>query len=312
MRLESTFEAGDEGFPLNSELVTDGQYFFFAIDRALMRCDIDGGNPLIIQVPNVSFPELSSVNISTIATADGQVYWCDNNNEGIYRCDLDGGNPELFLDLTTAPLALEYDPATNSLGTAPRNDAGFRAFGMTIDDDHLFWSDAAQEAIYRVNRDGSNPEIWVDGHANFDQNINWDPAGIVHDSTKIYWLARDDLHWANKSGITLDANKSTVFGGSHLAIVPDPIPYTPQEGSASGFDWDLRTQGPDRIWSLTIEWYSVPGNSYSVERSIDMNNWEVLATVAARANETTTSYTEEVNAPESTLITGRFFRVVVQ
>jgi len=96
MRLESTFEAGDEGFPLNSELVTDGQYFFFAIDRALMRCDIDGGNPLIIQVPNVSFPELSSVNISTIATADGQVYWCDNNNEGIYRCDLDGGNPELF------------------------------------------------------------------------------------------------------------------------------------------------------------------------------------------------------------------------
>jgi streptogramin lyase len=138
-------------------------------------------------------------------SADAYIYWSASSEIG--RANLDGsGANHAFI-------------------------SGISAFGVAVDDAHIFWTDHDRGAIGRANLDGTgvNPAFIVGAH---------DPIGITSDGTHVYWVNHSDatISRANVDGSDVEPGFLSEF---HPAFGPE-----------SGID--VAVDGAHVYWSSSL------------------------------------------------------------
>ncbi|MET0810067.1 MAG: DUF5050 domain-containing protein [Thermoleophilaceae bacterium] len=116
--------------------------------NSITRANLDGSSPTVI-VSEVASPCAMAIDAS-------HIYWAGNS--GIDRANLDGTSPEILIP---------------GVGTV------FLGYGLTVDNSHIYWTDANKKSIGSANIDGSAP------NPGFITGIVG--GSVAVDGSHIYW-----------------------------------------------------------------------------------------------------------------------------
>jgi microcystin-dependent protein len=205
---------------------------------AIYVADINGMNaaPLIVagDIPESTAPNrvVGSRAPYGLLLTSSFIYWADDQQDSIYRAELDGNNPEVLVDgiNTTATTGGNSE-------RAPR--------GVTSDATFLYWTDEQQDAIYRANLDGSNPEVLIEemdipfaSGGDGTVSTSKGPGGPIVDGSFIYWAdqQQDSIYRANLDGsnpvVLIDEfdipqssnGNATSYGPTFMTTIPSTVP----------------------------------------------------------------------------------------
>jgi len=193
---------------------------------SIRSADLDGSNEVLL-LGAVSGSILKRPVDIALDVAGGKMYWTEGGwpKIGIYRANLDGSFPEQLIDLialrknygTGQGQSLEFGQAWGlaldlqngrlcwtdyfaaDIHCSDLNGGGIQrvvpaspgARGIDIDpvDGRIYWVTGNSGDVMRVNADGSNPEVILNGR--FGTKLNY-PMDIVTDSRHLYFTDNND------------------------------------------------------------------------------------------------------------------------
>ena len=164
----------------------------------------------------------------TVDTADGKVYWSEQNSNGgvIKRSNLNGTGVEQLVSLSFNPTDIAIDSITDklywvnplqgtiqsanlngkNLKTIIRRDDDIVDIAVDAEGGKLYWAD--QYSIWRMSLDGTSVETPLSGWGTFETR---GIGGIAVANGKIYWIehlsrlrARGNIHRANLNGTKVE------------------------------------------------------------------------------------------------------------
>lgn len=129
------------------ELINDKLYYPSPNGGRISRSDLDGSNAAVFLQSGSGGPWGFAADVST-----GSLYFIDEDDNRISRIPLDSDVP---LEFFSPGVHLDLFNIYNYLGTDSFPN------GLAIDTaaGHFYWSEGATNSIYRVNLDGSNPQL---------------------------------------------------------------------------------------------------------------------------------------------------------
>jgi len=180
-------------------------------DGSIERCDVDGGNRIVIVPPGVTHTPKQLY----LDRTGGKLYWADREGMRVMRCDLDGSHVET--------LAITGDPV------ADRGDATKWCVGVALDHARrqIFWTQKGPDnaGLGKILRAGievppgetaagrSDIEVWCDGLPE-PIDLEFDPRGRV-----LYWTDRGDPpagNTVNRAGVDAPAPRAPEILIRHL------------------------------------------------------------------------------------------------
>jgi len=137
--------------------------------NSIDTANLDGSNPSTLLDFDALFGN-ARYDPNGVLFSEGQLFWTDADQAGIYAAGVDGSNPRKLVDL----IAVFVDAD--------------RPVGIVKSGSQLIWADRG--ALYTVGLDGSNPRVLIDLRRTITDKVLF-PFGITVVGDELIWTASE-------------------------------------------------------------------------------------------------------------------------